>query len=50
MLEVVSWQFAKMKDILGKEVATLIDVYKPSGIYKLSLMQMDYQAEFISIS
>ena len=24
----------KMKDILGKEVATLIDVYRPSGIYE----------------
>jgi len=35
-LEVASWQFAKIKvyDILGKEVATLVDEYRPSGIYE----------------
>ena len=34
MLEVGSLQKMKVYDILGKEVATLIDGYRPSGIYE----------------
>lgn len=37
-------------DIIGNEVAVLVDGQKSSGIMKLILMQQIYQAEFITIS
>ena len=30
-----SWQTIKVYDVLGKEVATLVDEYKPAGIYEV---------------
>ena len=32
---VCSWQTLKIYDVLGNEVATLVDEYKPSGSYKI---------------
>jgi hypothetical protein len=32
---VSSWQTIKVFDVLGNEVATLVDEYKPAGIYEV---------------
>ncbi|MCK7523423.1 MAG: hypothetical protein MZV64_40105 [Ignavibacteriales bacterium] len=40
----------KVYDVLGKEIATLVNEEKVQGIMKLSLMHLTYQAEFIITS
>ncbi len=50
--------FIKSFHILGNEISTLVDEYKPAGKYELSLMRLVipvmesviYQVEFISIN
>ena len=37
-------------DVLGNEVATLVNEEKPAGSYEVNLMLQDYQAEYISTS
>lgn len=36
-----SWQTLKIYDVLGNEVATLVDEYKPAGIYEVEFYNKD---------
>jgi beta propeller repeat protein len=40
----------KVYDLLGREIATLVDEYKPAGRYEVEFDAAGWQAEFISIS
>ena len=45
-----SWQTLKIYDLLGNEIATLVDEDKPAGIYEVEFDASYYQVEFIFIS
>ena len=40
----------KVYDVLGDEVATLVNEEKPAGTYEIKFDALDFQAEFISTS
>ena len=40
----------KVYDILGNEIATLVNEEKPAGTYEITCMQSNCQAAFISIN
>jgi len=40
----------KVYDILGNEIATLVDEFNPQVVMRLSLMHQHYQVEYISIN
>ena len=46
-----SWQTLKVYDVLGREVATLVDEYKPAGSYNVEFAMNNLQhVEFIFIN
>ncbi len=45
-----SWQTLKIYDVLGNEVATLVDEYKPAGKYEVEFNASSFRAECISIN
>ena len=40
---VSSWQTLKVYDVLGNEVATLVDEYKPAGMYNVQFTMYNEQ-------